>query len=262
MSARGDPGRPGTVAVMGLGEAGQVIASDLVATASEVRGYDPAPVEPPPGVSMAARPADAVRGADVVLVLVPSRFAEEVANSSRPGLGPGTLYADCCTSGPACKRKIAELVEAAGAVFVDVALLAPVPGRGLAIPALLAGAGTERFVQLFSSFGLSAEIVSTVPGDAATRKLLRSVFMKGLAGVILEALEAARISGCEQWLRDNIVAELEQADSALVERLVTGTPLHARRRVDEMAEAEQLLAELSVNAELTRATKSRLEKLA
>ena len=38
-------------------------------------------------------------------------------------------------------------------------------------------------------------------GAAAARKLVRSVFYKGLAAAVTEALRAARAAGCEQWLR-------------------------------------------------------------
>ena len=67
-------------------------------------------------------------------------------------------------------------------------------------------------------------------GLAATRKLLRSVFYKGMAASIVEALEAARAAGLEDWLRPHIAEELAKADATTVERIVTGTRQHAVRR--------------------------------
>jgi 3-hydroxyisobutyrate dehydrogenase-like beta-hydroxyacid dehydrogenase len=48
------------------------------------------------------------------------------------------------------------------------------------------------------------DVLPGPPGAAAARKLVRSVFYKGLAAAVTEALRAARAAGCEPWLRDNI----------------------------------------------------------
>ena len=67
---------------------------------------------------------------------------------------------------------------------------------------------------------------------AATRKLLRSVFMKGLAAAALESLHAARAAECEPWLRAELASVL-RADASLLDRLVEGSARHAARRVEE-----------------------------
>ena len=61
-------------------------------------------------------------------------------------------------------------------------------------------------------------------GAAISRKLLRSVFYKGLAAAVVEALAAAEAAGCADWLRDNISAELAGFDEQTIDRLVDGTP--------------------------------------
>ena len=48
---------------------------------------------------------------------------------------------------------------------------------------------------------MPVEVVGSEPGDAAGLKLVRSVFMKGLAASVLESVEAAKRRGAEQWLR-------------------------------------------------------------
>ncbi|MGZ4310454.1 MAG: NAD(P)-dependent oxidoreductase, partial [Gaiellaceae bacterium] len=59
--------------------------------------------------------------------------------------------------------------------------LGVVPASGLATPALASGAGAGRFAELFRPLGMPVEVVGPRPGDAAGLKLLRSVFMKGMA---------------------------------------------------------------------------------
>lgn len=249
-------------AVLGLGEAGSEISADLAACEQAVLGYDIAQVEPPEGVTMVSEPTHAVDGASVVLALVPVTDALAAAKSALPALGSGSIYADCCSGAPQLKRKLATLIERSSAAFVDVALMGTVPGRGLSTPALASGPGAERLVEILSSLGMPIEAISNAPGDAATRKLLRSVFVKGFTGAIMEALEAAQAAGCSEWLWGNIVEELERADEALVKRLVDGTYKHACRRADEMAAVEQLLESLGVEAHITRSAITRLETLA
>lgn len=56
----------GVIAVLGFGEAGSLIARDLVAAGAAVRGFDPR-VPAPAGVTAAGSDAEAVTGADLVL---------------------------------------------------------------------------------------------------------------------------------------------------------------------------------------------------
>ena len=63
------------------------------------------------------------------------------------------------------------------------------PDRGVGTPALASGDGAERFAELVRPFGMPVEVVGSEPGDAAGLKLLRSVFMKGLAASVLESIE-------------------------------------------------------------------------
>ncbi|HWQ00708.1 MAG TPA: hypothetical protein VN449_01200, partial [Gaiellaceae bacterium] len=69
-----------------------------------------------------------MEGAHVVLSLNAARVAVQAATDALPGLPEGAVYADLNTGTPELKRELAELV---GTRFVDVALLGPVPMRGL-----------------------------------------------------------------------------------------------------------------------------------
>ncbi|MFI5937500.1 DUF1932 domain-containing protein [Actinoplanes sp. NPDC051494] len=98
-------------------------------------------------------------------------------------------------------------------------------------------------------------------GEAISRKLLRSVFYKGLAAAVVEALAAAEKAGCEDWLRDNISAELAGFDTATIDRLVDGTHRHARRRADEMTAAADQLTGLGVPPRVAAAARDLLISL-
>ena len=250
-----------TVGVLGLGEAGSEIAGGLAAAGVRVRGFDP--VQPAPaGVDMAAGDADACRGAALVISLVTAEAAEDALRMALSGLAGSTVYADANTSAAGLKQRLADTAGQAGITFADVAIMAPVPGRGLAVPMLMSGPGAEAASAILGACGGRAEIVPGPPGTAATRKLLRSVFYKGMAAAAIEALQAARAAGSEDWLREHLAAELAAADAATLARLEEGSYQHARRRAQEMAAASTMLGELGVPDRIARASQQWLADLA
>jgi 3-hydroxyisobutyrate dehydrogenase-like beta-hydroxyacid dehydrogenase len=225
-----------------------------------VSGFDPRG-EADAGVPRAASAADAAAGADAVLSVNSAGVALEVARSVAAGLLPGQLFADLNSAGAPLKRELAELLEPTGALFADVALMAPVPGRGLRTPALVSGPGAELFAERIGGLGMPVDVVGPEPGQAAVRKLLRSVFMKGLAAAAIEALTAAEAAGCEDWLRAELSGALASADGALLERFETGSRKHAARRVHEVEAASALLRELGVEPRISDASAGWLKEL-
>lgn len=259
---------PLVVAVLGLGEAGSAIARDLLSAETRavreviVRGWDPAPRGDISGIPRAASAVDAVSGAQVTLSVNVAAVARDVARSVAHALPPQCVFADLNTSAPALKRDLAAIIEPTGALFADVALMTPVPGHGLRTPALAAGSGAEQFRATFAPLGMPIDVVSAQPGDAATRKLLRSVFMKGWAAAIIESMEAAHRLGMDDWLQQDIAQELERADEPLMRRLIEGSRRHAVRRVEEMVAAEELLRELDIEPRVAHAAADWLRQLA
>jgi 3-hydroxyisobutyrate dehydrogenase-like beta-hydroxyacid dehydrogenase len=252
---------PPAVAVLGLGEAGAAIARDIALSGNRVIGYDPVR-SPPDDIEGAAGIPQAVASAKVVLSINAAAVALEVAEAAAPALTPDKLYADLNTTAPALKRALWAIVEPTGARFADVALMEPVPDWGVRTPSLASGNGAEAFQAQLGSFGTPVTCVGAEPGAAAARKLARSVFMKGQAAAIGEALAAAERLGCEEWLYGDIESTLMRADGRLLRRLVEGSRKHAGRRVDEMAAAVEMLEELEVEPRVSAAAEAWLRSLA
>ena len=221
------------VAVLGLGEAGGRIAADLRDAGCEVRGWDPAR----PDESLDSDAA-AVRGADVVLSVNSAAVALDVARGVAPALGDA-LYADLNTASPSLKRELAAEMP----FFADVALVGVVPSTGLRTPALASGPAAERFAELFRPLGMPVDVVE----NAAGLKLLRSVFMKGVAVAAIEALEAAEKAGATDRVRADIAGVIGEP---LLDRFVEGSRTHAVRRTEEMRAAATYLEELGVPARI------------
>jgi 3-hydroxyisobutyrate dehydrogenase-like beta-hydroxyacid dehydrogenase len=249
-----------SVAVLGLGEAGSEIARDLVAAGADVRGYDPLGITVD-GVRSRGSEAEAVADADLVLSVNSSHDAMTALENALPGLRGGTLWADLNTASPGVKVALAERAEEHDVAVVDVALMSPVPGKGLRTPMLVSGKGADRYARLLAGLGADVDVQAGPVGAAISRKLLRSVFYKGLAAAVVEALRGAEAAGCAEWLRGNIAAELAGFDERTIDRLVEGTRTHARRRADEMTAATVQLEELGVPARVAPAARDLLVEL-
>lgn len=251
----------GVIAVLGFGEAGSLLARDLVAAGASVRGYDPA-VPAPAGVTGAGSDAEAASGADLVLSVNSAKDAVDALRASLPAMRPGAVWADLNTAAPAVKQRLAEIGSSRDVPVTDIAMMAPVPGKGLRVPMLASGEAAGEVAARLRGYGGDVEVLDGPAGLAATRKLLRSVFYKGMAASIVEALEAARAAGYEDWLREHIAEELSKSDSATVSRIVTGTRRHAVRRGAEMAAAAEMLADFGVQPIMADASRALHERLA
>jgi 3-hydroxyisobutyrate dehydrogenase-like beta-hydroxyacid dehydrogenase len=249
-----------SVALLGLGEAGSALAAGLAARGARVRGFDPASPKAPDGVVAAPDPAEAARDVDLVLSANSASVAVAVAGQVAPVLSEHQLFADLNTAAPAIKREVAAALGGR-ALFADVGLVAPVPGHGLATPALVSGSGATRFAELLGPLGMPVTVVGDQPGEAAARKLARSVFAKGVAAAVGEALAAAERLGCHDWLHDDIERTFREANGALLRRYIEGSRAHAARRVDEMAAAVAMLEELGVEPRVAAAAEGWLREL-
>ena len=161
---------------------------------------------------------------------------------------------------PRLKRDVADLLNrSAAARFADVALLGPIPERGLRAPVLASGAGARTFAEVFVPLGMPVLVISEEPGDAAAMKLVRSVFMKGLAAAVVESMQAAEAIGRREWLAEEIE---KMIGLPYLERALEGSRMHAVRRIDEMEAARDLLLELGVEPHVANASAAQLADLA
>lgn len=259
------------IAMFGLGEAGRTIGSDIVSMAGkavdgipenlEVHAYDPADVPTPEGIIRVDDPVDAVTGCQLVIALTGSVDAKTAIQQALPAIPADAVYADFASASAGLKRELAAIADSAGFRFCDVAMMAMVPGNGVRTPSMFAGNGATVLEQYLAPFGMPIDIVSEQPGDAAERKLLRSVVIKGMVGLMIESLQGAYKAGCPEWLWKNLVDEFTAMDKAFLQRLVTDTDIHAERRFHEMKASQQQLEELGVEPIMTVSTVRNLQQV-
>jgi 3-hydroxyisobutyrate dehydrogenase len=186
--------------------------------------------------------------------------ARGVAAECLPVLGAGSCYADFTSSSPGIMQELGQLPSRAD--FADVAILGPVSAMGEKTPLMTSGPGAKAVADLLTPLGVDVEIAGGEPGAAMAHKLLRSVLMKGLASVVVEAVTAGRAAGLEEWIRAQIASQLAGDGQAVIERFLTGTAKHAVRRSKEMQDTASYLGDLGVPAEMTAASAAALGRMA
>jgi len=142
----------GVIAVLGFGEAGSLLARDLVAAGASVRGFDPA-VPPPVGVTEAGSDAEAAAGADLVLSVNSAKEAVAALTGSLDAMRQGAVWADLNTAAPSVKQRLAEIGRSRGIQVTDIAMMAPVPGKGLRVPMLASGEAAGEVAARLRGFG-------------------------------------------------------------------------------------------------------------
>jgi len=123
---------PQAIGFIGLGLMGQPMATNLVKAGYKLAVYNRTAAKAAglaaAGARLATSPADAARGADVVMMIVSDSAAVEEVVTGKGGilesLGAGTLVIDSSTISPSVSRKMACLVAGKGASWID----APVTG--------------------------------------------------------------------------------------------------------------------------------------
>ena len=164
------------------------------------------------------------------------------------------------TASPQTKKRVEEIINQSGAETVDVAIMAPVPPKGIKTPFLISGPGALKFEETLIPFGLDITIISGQVGEAATRKLLRSVVYKGFAAVIGEAVAAGEALGLEHYIREQI-GSLIGGDNAIIDRFLEGSKTHALRRSHELDAVVAMLTDLKLEPVMSKATLKSLQNL-
>lgn len=193
-------------------------------------------------------PAEAMEGADWIISAVTADQSLIAGQSAAPHLVQGQVFVDINSVSPGRKRDTAALIETGGGAYVDMAVMAPVHPRGHATPVLTAGADVA---DALTDLGFAFEVVGPEPGAATAIKMVRSLFVKGLEAITVEALIAAAASGCFDRVYSSLAASfpgLNWPDQATYN--FERTLRHGTRRAAEMRESAATLDALGLTGGL------------
>ncbi len=268
---------PRVIALLGFGEAGSAIARSLAADGGwrgvpragdnaprrliaidtaldkDARGTALGKEARRLDVAIAGSYTAALSEADLVICAVQGEFARDAALSAAPLLKKGAHYLDLCTvTGKMSDEDRAE-IDAGGGHYVDVAVMGGFFSSGIKAPMLVAGDGVEPVVQWMNETGFVATYLGPKPGSASSVKMLRSVIVKGIEALAVEAFVTAERQGILAEVM-GCLGDIDARTFAGSLAMLTQTHIvHAHRRWEEMGLVARTLRETGVDPLMTEA---------
>ena len=255
-----------SVALIGFGEAGGIIGQDLAAQGVRVRTYDRLLDDPLRRDALLAKAtsakveacesaAAAVQGVQLVISAVTAGSALAVASGLAGCLQPGQLFMDINSVAPTTKQAASNALQASGAIYIDAAVMAPVPPQRLRTPILLGGADAMTLQRWLDPLGFNVKVVADSIGVASAIKMCRSIMIKGLEALTTECLSTARQYGAEEL----VLASLHKSfpdmgwNARQPHYLISRVAEHGRRRAEEMEEVAKTAADVGVRPHMSQA---------
>jgi 3-hydroxyisobutyrate dehydrogenase-like beta-hydroxyacid dehydrogenase len=262
-------------AVIGFGEAGGIFARAFAAAgAPRVATFDIKfdAADGAPSMKQAAKavgivaadtPAEAARDADVVLAAVTASSALDAATAAAGYIAPGQLYLDINSVAPSTKREAAARIERAGGRYVEAAVMTSVPPYGIRVPMLFGGPHGRVLAERLQPLGMAIEVVEREIGYVSAVKMCRSVMIKGIEALVVEAMTAAH----EYGVADQVIASLDETfpgfDWSKQAAYMAGRVVkHGKRRAEEMREAAKAVADIGLDPLMASATAERQQWVA
>jgi len=196
------------IGFIGLGNMGGPMAANLAAAGHDVTGHDTAAVTVP-GVRMAETAAEAAKGAEVVITMLPNgNILRTVADEIIPAMEPGAVHLDCSTVDVDSARAVAEKAQAAGLSALDAPVSGGVGGaQGGTLTFMVGGdeAGFAKAGPLFEVMG--AKAVHCGPaGNGQAAKICNNMILGATMIVTCEAFALADKLGLERQAMFDVVS--------------------------------------------------------
>ncbi len=214
------------------------------------------------GVDLLPSLTELLKQSDIVISALPAKFSLGAAKEALNCEIAARLFVDVSTAKPAVKKEIEELFTAKGISFADGAMLGPLPNYGHTVPILASGRGAAEWAEIMTPWGMKIELTEGPAGTASSIKLIRSVFMKGLEALLVEAFLFARKSGAEELVLNSISETLKGPFQNTAQRMIAADLVHAERRYHEVGESIELMKDLGVEPIMAEAVVRRLKKSA
>lgn len=256
-----------SIGFVGFGEAGFHIAKGL----SQTTAYDINANTPGPGEKIRRRAGESgtrlvdsnlelARSAEVILSTVTANQAAQAAGQNAPFLNASHIYADLNSVSPGLKQSIARTIEAAGARFVEVAMMGPVPPYGHRVPMLAGGQAAPEFAERLKPLGFEIEIASREIGAASATKMCRSIVVKGMEALITECVLGASRYGAEEYVFASLAESFPGMDwPKLADYMIGRVVVHGERRAREMEEVAETLRSIGIEPIMAEAIVRRMD---
>ena len=244
------------ISIMSQGAMGAATASRLVENGLEVRtnlsGRGAASAERAAKAGMKPVSDDELSSADFLLSIVPPAEALSLAERLSPTLARTarkTVFVDLNAINPETTKKVAQIVKATGALFVDGGIIGGPPRAGYDGPAYYVSGVDAKLVEALAPFGLRIVVLDGPIGAASALKMSYAGITKGLIAVSCSMILAAQRAG----VSDALYEELSTSQAALLAGFTRGVPdmfSKAHRWVAEMREITGFVGSDSAEQEI------------
>jgi 3-hydroxyisobutyrate dehydrogenase-like beta-hydroxyacid dehydrogenase len=181
---------------------------------------------------------------DFVISAVTASNTLAVAQEAAKYIRPGAIFLDLNSASPGTKQQAAQIIDAAGAHYVEAGVMTSVPPYGIRVPMLLGGAMAETVAETLLALGMNAKPVATEIGVASAIKMCRSVMIKGLEALVIESYTTARKYGVEGYMIPTLSETFPSIDwDKQGTYFFSRVALHGKRRAEEMREAANTVRE-------------------
>ena len=230
------------ISIMAQGGMGAATTARLVEKGLEVRtdltGRSAASGERAAKAGMKIVSEDVLAGADFLLSIVPPAHAISLAKRLSPALHRAArkpTYVDFNAVNPQTTKKVAQIVQATGARFVDGSIIGGPPRAGYEGPAYYVSGADAKLVEVLAPFDLKIVVLDAPIGAASALKMSYAGITKGLIAIGCSMILAAQRAG----VSDPLYKELSASQAALLAGFGRDTPSmfsKANRWVAEMQE--------------------------
>lgn len=269
------PDRPNSIGLLGLGEVGRILATDIHAlTGGAIKAYDilfddaqSAPSRAAvqlPGVVRCESALELVTGCDLLISVVTAARDLDAAQSVVAALDDGTWFLDLNSVAPTTKMAVADVIETAGGRYVEGAVMSSIEPQRSASPILLGGPHAQLFADVAIDLGFTgARAFSDSIGPASATKMCRSVVVKGIESLLTESLLAARHYGVEDDVLTSLRGLANNDDwEGFARYMISRSLLHGARRAEEMREVANTVGDAGIEPLMSSACALRQDRAA
>jgi 3-hydroxyisobutyrate dehydrogenase len=145
------------IGFIGLGNMGGPMAANLVRAGHEVAGFDLV-AQMPEGIVRAGSAAEAARGAEVVITMLPNgAILRSVADEVIPVMSQGAVLCDSSTVDVASARAVADQAAAAGLLVLDAPVSGGIGGAVAGTLTFMVGGTEAAFAVVQPLFGVMGQ---------------------------------------------------------------------------------------------------------
>jgi 3-hydroxyisobutyrate dehydrogenase-like beta-hydroxyacid dehydrogenase len=198
---------------------------------------------------------------DLIFSAVWGNAALKIAGRCASFVRAGQFYCDVNNTAPSVKMRGADMLNAKGAKYVDLALFVA-PDRDKHRSFMLAsGDGAHPFKKLMARYGMKPEVVPGGAGKATTIKTLVNIYYKGIQALCLEvAMSAWKVGIDTELLAPLVIKPVESLpkEEEMAFWIIRGI-LHAERKAAELESIIKAVREWGIKPIMLDAARKRLK---